>query len=113
MKIVALARISVLGTLLGASTFGGQAFAANFGTITLIAGETQAIDIGATGRNMRVCNDLSSAGSVLVTVGGNAPHELSPGLCAEDMGNRLLVHSQASGIATVDFKPICDGSAMN
>ena len=109
MKIATMATIA----LLGAASTGGPAVAANFGTVTLIAGQTQTIDIGPTARNMRVCNDRSSAGPVLVTIGGNAPHDLSPGLCAEDMGDRLLIHSQASGLTTVDFKSICDGSAMN
>lgn len=113
MKIATIATISVLGALLSAGSISGQALAANFGTVTLVAGQTQAIDLGPTGRNMRVCNDRSSAGPVLVTIGGNAPHDLSPGLCAEEMGDRLLIHSEASGLSTVDFKSICDGSAMN
>ena len=108
MKILTLGAI----VLLGAGLFSAQAAGANFGTVTLKAGETHTVGIGSTGRDMRVCNDLSSSGPVLVTIGNNVPHDLSPGLCVEDMGDRMTIQSHASGLATVDFKSICDGSAM-
>jgi hypothetical protein len=85
----------------------------NFGTLTLKASEIQTVDIGATGRNMRVCNDFFSSGPVVVTIGGNLPHDLSPGVCAEDIGDRVTVQSQADGLATVDFKSLCDGTTMS
>jgi zinc transporter ZupT len=94
--------------LIGAALISGQAVGANFGTLTLKASEIQTVDIGATGRNMRVCNDFFSSGPVVVTIGGNLPHDLSPGVCAEDIGDRLTVQSHASGLATVEFRPLND-----
>ena len=104
MKILTLSAIA----LIGAALISGQAFGANFGTLNLKAGEMQTVDIGATGRNMRVCNDFFSSGPIVVTIGGNLPHHLSPGICAEDIGNRLTVQSNASSPATVEFRSLND-----
>ncbi len=104
MKILTRSAIA----LIGAALISGQAVGANFGTLTLKASEIQTVDIGATGRNMRVCNDFFSSGPVVVTIGGNLPHDLSPGVCAEDIGDRLTVQSHASGLATVEFRPLND-----
>jgi hypothetical protein len=109
MKIPTLGAIA----LIGAGLISGSAAGANFGTVTLKAGEMRAVDIGATSRNLRVCNDLASSGPVLVTIGDNGSRDLSPGVCAENIGDRMIIHSRAYGFAIVDFKSVCDGSAMN
>ncbi len=108
-------KISMLGAivLLGICLAHAPAAAANFGRVTLQPGELRKIDIGPTGRSLRVCNDIASAGTVVVVIGDNTPHALSPGLCAEDIGARLTVRSHAGGPATVDYKAICDGSDMS
>jgi hypothetical protein len=109
MRIPMLATIALLGLCLAH----GPAAAATFGSVTLQPGELRKIDIGPTGRNLRVCNEIASAGTVVVVIGDNAPHALSPGLCAEDLGARMTVQSHAGGTATVDYKAICDGSDMS
>src|SRR6266404_3475471 len=98
-------RISTLGAsiLLGADVISGQAAGANSGIVTLKPGETQTVDISPTGRNTRVCNDFFSSGPVVVTIGNNAPHDLSSGECAEDFGEQMRIQSHASGLATVKF----------
>jgi hypothetical protein len=96
-------------TLIGAGLIGAQAVAANFGSVTLKAGESQSVDIGATGRDMRVCNDFFSSGAIIVTIGGSFPHDLSPGVCAEEIGDRMTIQSLASGLATADFRALSDG----
>jgi hypothetical protein len=104
MKLLTLCAIAQIG----AALISGQAIGADFGTLTLKAGETQTVDIGATGRDMRVCNDFFSSGPIIVTIGGNAPHDLSPGLCAEDAGDRMTIQSHAGGLATVEFRSLSD-----
>jgi hypothetical protein len=106
MKFLTATAIALIGA--GVSLTSGQAVAANVGIVTLRAGETQTVDIGATGRDMRVCNDFFSSGQIIVTIGGNVPHDLSPGVCAEDIGNRMKIQSLASGSATVDFRSLSD-----
>ena len=108
MKIPMLGAIA----LIGAGLISGPAFGAEFGMVSLRAGERHDIDIGSTGRNLRVCNDYFSAGSILVTIGDHQAHDLSPGICTEENGARMIVESHASGPATVNFQPICDGSDM-
>jgi hypothetical protein len=82
MKILTLGAIA----LIGAGLINGQAAAAKFGSVTLKAGEAQTVDIGATGRDMRVCNDFFSFGPIVLTIGGNVPHDLSPGLSESGVG---------------------------
>ena len=107
MKALKVAALALLGVILA----GGPSFGAGFGRMTLRAGEVRRIEIGASDRNLRICNDSASSGMVLVTVGDREPHSLSPGLCAEDMGARMTV--QALGQAVIDFKSICDSSSMD
>jgi hypothetical protein len=102
MKFLTLGAI----TLIGAGMIGGQAVAVEFGSVTLQAGETQTIHIGATARRMRACNELFSAGPIVITIGSNIPHSLSPGVCAEDIGDRMIIQSRASGLAKVYFRSI-------
>ena len=103
MRILTLSAIA----LIGAGFIAGQAVAANFGSLTLKAGETQNVHISIA-YNMRVCNDFNSSGSVVATISGNVPHDLQPGRCAEDIGDRIVFQSHASGPAMVDFRAIID-----
>ncbi len=104
MKILTLCAIAMIGTAL----ISGQAVGASFGSLTLQAGETQTVDIGTTGQNWRVCNDFFSSGPIVVRIGSNVPHDLSPGVCAEDIGDRVTIQSRASGPATVEFRSLSD-----
>jgi hypothetical protein len=96
---------STLGAiiLIGAGLISGQAAGANSGIVTLKPGETKTVDIDATGRNTRACNDFFSSGRIIVTIGDNSAHNLSPGECAEDFGGRMIIQSRASGVSTVKF----------
>jgi hypothetical protein len=60
MKILTLGVIA----LLGAGLISGQAAGANIGIVTLKPGETQTVDISATGRNTRVHNDFFSSAEI-------------------------------------------------
>jgi hypothetical protein len=104
MKILTLCAITVLGVGLIAGQAGPSA---NFGSLTLKAGETQTVDMSTSARTMRVCNDSFSSGAVIATIGA-APHDLSPGACAEEIGDRMKVQSHASGLATVEFRSLSD-----
>jgi hypothetical protein len=104
MKILTLSAITVLG----AALIAGQAFAFNFGSVTLKPGETRTVDFSTSARTMRVCSDFFSSGSVVATIGGAAPHDLLPGVCAEEIGDRMTVQSHASGLATVEFRSLSD-----
>ena len=104
MKILTLGAI----VLIGAALTGGQAFAFNFGSVTLKPGETRTVDFSTSARRMRVCNDFFSSGAVVATIGGALPHRLSPGVCAEEYGDRMTVQSLASGLATVEFRSLSD-----
>ena len=104
MKILTLSAI----TILGAGLVAGQAFAFNFGSVTLKPGETRTVDFSTSARTMRVCNDFFSSGAVVATIGGSLPHRLSPGVCAEEIGDRMTVQSHASGLATVEFRSLSD-----
>ena len=105
MKILTLGAIALMGAALAS----GQAFAFNFGSVTLNPGETRTVDFSTSARRMRVCNDFFSSGAVVATIGGSLPHHLSPGVCAEEIGDRMTIQSHASGLATVVFRSLSDG----
>ena len=100
----------VLGAtaLIGVGLIASPGVAANFGSVTLKAGETQIVDISTSARTMRVCNDAFSSGSVVATIGGAGPHDLLPGVCAEEIGDRMTIENHASGLATVVFRSLSD-----
>src|SRR5258707_14209132 len=104
MKILAVGAIA----LMGAALTSGQAFAFNFGSVTLKPGETRTVDFSTSARSMRVCNDFFSSGAIVATIGGSLPHDLSPGVCAEEIGDRMTIQSHASGPATVEFRSLSD-----
>ena len=104
MKIISFASIVLIGTGLS----GGQAFALNFGSVTLDPGETRIVDFSTSARTMRVCNDFFSSGAIVATIGGSLPHDLSPGVCAEEIGDRMTIQSHSSGLATVEFRSLSD-----
>ena len=104
MKILTLAAIAMIG----AGLTDGQAFAFNFGSVTLKPGDTRTVDFSTSARTMRVCNDFFSSGAIVATIGGSLPHDLSPGVCAEEIGDRMTIQSHASGLVTVEFRSLSD-----
>ena len=105
-------RLYLAVTILGCMTIPCSAIAADFGIVTLAGNDTKNVSIGGSSRTLRVCNEANSAGSVLVTIGGNRPHYLASGLCAEDIGDQVSLRSLGAS-ATVDFKANCDSASMD
>ena len=100
------ARILTVAVVLTAAAMASPASASYFGSIILGPGQAQQIRTGLPAMNMRVCNDFFSTGGATVTIAGNAPHDLLPGRCAEDIGDQFLVQSHAGGQVTIDYRSI-------
>jgi hypothetical protein len=81
------------------------AFASQWGSFTLQPRETQMIRIDPSAVQLRVCNDATSKGRMAVTVGGNDTRLLRPGLCTEDIGDRILASNQGDGPAFGTYGP--------
>jgi hypothetical protein len=94
--------------LLGAAALASPALANYFGSITLTPGEVRQVYTGSPGLNLRVCNDFFSSGAATVTIADNTPHDLQPGRCAEDIGDRMTVQSHASGQVMIDYRSLRD-----
>jgi hypothetical protein len=105
-------RLCLAAFILGCVPLSNGAIAADFGIVTLIGNDAKTVNIGGSSRTLRVCNEANSAGSVLVTIGGNAPRYLASGLCAEDIGDQVSLRSLGAS-ATVDFKANCDSASMD
>src|ERR1051325_3914850 len=71
--------------------------AQEFGSFTLKPGETRSFRIGTTYRDIRLCNDGESAGTLDATIGDHDMIHLAPGLCAEERGDAILLHNAANG----------------
>ena len=104
---LAAALATIAGLLAGCGA-PGQQTSGEFGKVSLNAGETRQAQTGYTYRNMRVCNDAESVGPVSATIGDHVPHELLPGVCAEDLGNSILLVNHGSGLSRVTYRPIYD-----
>jgi hypothetical protein len=85
---------------LGMGSLRVPVLAADFGSFTLAPGESRTIHIGASYRNIRVCNDLGSAGSFEVAIGDHDPVVLQPGLCRRDSGDGIALRSLSAESAT-------------
>jgi hypothetical protein len=94
--------------LLGAAGLGSPALADYFGSINLGPGEALQVYTGPPSLNLRVCNDFSSSGTATVTIAENTPHDLQPGRCAEDIGDRITVQSHAGGQVTINYRALRD-----
>jgi hypothetical protein len=110
MKLARLALASLVIIVL-ASLSVSSAHAQTFGTVTLKPGETRQISIGPTFRDMRVCNDLKSTGSVVVRVGSSFERTLRVGQCAQDRGNMINFRNLSSGISTITYRALADPSS--
>ena len=108
MKLSARLLAAIGVNLMALGLINNQAVADYFGSLTLKPGEARQLYIGTTARNLRVCNDFFSSGSATVTIGDNFSHELLPGVCAEDIGDRMTIHSHASGQVRIDYRAIYD-----
>jgi hypothetical protein len=95
--------VALLAGCAGSGPSGGE-----FGTFTLQPGETRKIETGHIYRNMRVCNEAGSAGPIAATIDDHQLRELQAGVCAEDLGNSVLVHNQSSGVARGTYRTIYD-----
>ena len=109
MKLARLALASLVIIVL-ASLSVSSAHAQTFGTVTLKPGETRQISIGPTFRDMRVCNDLKSTGSVIIKVGSSFERTLRVGQCAQDRGNMIFFRNLAPGITRVTYRALADPS---
>jgi hypothetical protein len=105
-------RLHIAAFILGCMSLSRGAIAADFGIVTLAGNDARTVSIGGSSRTLRVCNEANSAGAVLVTIGGNVPHYLASGLCAEDIGDQVSLRSLGAS-ATVDFKANCDSASMD
>jgi hypothetical protein len=99
----------VVGAVVGFALFAHQAIAAGSGNFSLKPREAKEIWIGATARELRICNDIASGGAIGIILDGHSPLVLRPGQCAYEMGDRILATNQgedpAMGTWRATFAP--------
>ncbi len=104
------ALVTILVFMLLATLFPDGARGQTFGTITLRPSESRRVSIGPTFRDLRVCNDLKSTGSVMIKVGSGFERTLRPGQCGQDRGNFIYFQNLASGTARITYRALADPS---
>jgi hypothetical protein len=87
----------------GSTSEGGSIASAGFGSFTLAPGESRSFRTGAIYREIRVCNDVGSSGTVEATVSSGTPMQLAPGICARENGDNLTLHNISTGTVTGAF----------
>jgi hypothetical protein len=83
--------------MLAACQSTGSDTASPSGSFALAPGETRTLRIGSTYRPVRVCNDVGSSGRVKAWIGQHLPHDMPPGVCAEDTGNQIVLSNESGG----------------
>jgi hypothetical protein len=84
------------------------AAARDHGSFSLRPGEAWHITLGSTYLPLRICNDIASAGAILVRVGDRDERRLGPGLCVEQSGDGIDIRNLADGISTGVFVSACE-----
>jgi len=93
-------RFLVFGLTVAIAGLAGSAAAADFGSFTLQAGQSQTIRIGSTYRQLKVCNDTESAGQLDTIIGTSDVIHLQPGICAEWNGDTIQLHNMSNGVVS-------------
>jgi hypothetical protein len=90
--------VSAVLARVGSSLLAEWAIAADYGSFHVGPAEIKEIAIGPAARELRVCNDFESGGTLAITLGGHEPHVLPPGLCA-------IQSPQATRVAAKRWQP--------
>jgi hypothetical protein len=80
-----------------------EANAHGFGRVSLVPGEDLQIQAGAIYGHLRVCNELGSPGTVILSIDGGASQSLAPGICTEGTGANLDFHNGSGAPATIVY----------
>ena len=101
MLLPNLVAIVVLG---GTSLLSSSAHASPTGLVNLGPGESRQVWLGPTYLWLRVCNNVSSAGTVTVTIDNRDSRVLSAGLCVEESGGTIYLRHDRGGQAVINYR---------
>jgi hypothetical protein len=87
-----------------ASCFAGSAFGETSGSVVLAPGQNRQISVGPIYRMIKICNDLTSNGSVIATIRAGSPRTLSPGECMQDSWNMFYLENRSASSALIEYK---------
>jgi hypothetical protein len=95
--------VTLYGCASGATSGGGSVGINGAGTFTLAPGESRTILVATTYRNIRICNDVGSSGTIEAAIGDYPAVTLQPSVCNNNMGqygDRITVHNISASPAT-------------
>jgi hypothetical protein len=101
LRLVAggLALVVAIGLL-----FVDRAQATNSGAAVLAPGEAKSVRINGVYRDIRVCNDVESLGTIVVVISRHAPVRLAPGFCIWGGGDRVSLRNESGGTAAAIYQ---------
>lgn len=94
---------TLYGCASGATGGGGSTGINGAGTFTLAPGESRTILVATTYRNIRICNDVGSSGTIEAAIGDYPAVTLQPSMCNNNMGqygDRITVDNISASPAT-------------
>jgi hypothetical protein len=98
-------RIAItLGAMMALDVTSAEAVPYQWGTFSLKPSETRRISL-LIGREVRVCNNFESGGTITITLGAHDPHRLMPGVCTDDVGSDIVATNVGSGPAYGTWAP--------
>lgn len=96
MRIGPALTLIVLAVTTGAAVAGS-------GSPTLAPGETRIIHTGQVYRDIKLCNESQSQGSLLAIIGGNEAVLLAPGMCARQPGDTMTLSNESAGSVVLTY----------
>ena len=99
---------AALGSVSACAEGTSSNYGQGFGTVSLAAGQTQKVWMGASYRLVRVCSDFASTGTVTAVIDDQPAVTLPPGRCDEDWGNQVQFINRGGGSATLTYRSIVE-----
>jgi hypothetical protein len=96
-----LAMAIVLG---GDFICGHPVVAADAGAFLLSPRESRAIRLGTSYADIRLCNDLGSAGTLEAVIGVHDAIRIAPGICARETGDAIQLRNASAGLVSGIFR---------
>ena len=114
-RVAGLARLrpavflaAALGSVAACAQGSNSHYGQGFGTVSLAAGQSQQVWMGPSYRQVKVCSDFSSTGTVTAVIADQPATTLPPGRCTDDYGNRVQFTNTGGGTATLTYRSIVE-----
>jgi len=106
MRSLGIVLLFVVLSSVGCTSPSGTESPPGFGNVSLTSWQQRYVSIGPKYRNIRVCNDIRSNGSVIATIHTGRSKTLAPSACLTDRGDSFVVQNQGGSSVRVNYSVV-------